>query len=339
MQDTQPKIIENSSAWKKADLENSDDWHYGLTPEMLADIDMAAANFTDKSYELSEIAPNDFPLPSMRDIFGKINHELGSGKGFSLISGLPIEKYSPDQAQLIFYGIGTHLGVGVSQSHLGDYIGDVIDRQDAKDLRPYHNGGEFIMHRDPVDAVGLLCIHQAKSGGESRIISAATVHNIFAAEAPELLAPLYEGFHYWRLPADMGDTDQRSPYKIPVFKIPEGGSFSSHFIPGPIERALADEKVTPDQPQAKAIALLKELLWTRPELYYDMTLKPGDMQFVNNRLLLHGRTDYLEHDDISQRRHLLRLWLQMPSWGLPALNQTFYTNIDRAGGGVAAAHK
>ena len=61
------------------------------------------------------------------------------------------------------------------------------------------------------------------------------------------------------------------------------------------------------------------------------------MQFLNNRLLMHGRTDYEDWDDPAQKRHLLRLWLMMPDLGPPAADQIFYENIDRAGGGIAGA--
>ena len=50
-----------------------------------------------------------------------------------------------------------------------------------------------------------------------------------------------------------------------------------------------------------------------------MTIGEGDIQFLNNRVLLHGRTGYEDSRDVAQRRHLMRLWLQVPSWpDLPA---------------------
>jgi hypothetical protein len=55
---------------------------------------------------------------------------------------------------------------------------------------------------------------------------------------------------------------------------------------------FARDGTPPDATEAQAIARLKEMLWTRPELYYDLMLEPDDIQFVNNRLLMHGRTHY-----------------------------------------------
>lgn len=45
----------------------------------------------------------------------------------------------------------------------------------------------------------------------------------------------------------------------------------------------------------------------RPQMRVSMELRRGDIQFVNNYLLLHARTEY--RDSETQRRKLLRLWL------------------------------
>ena len=41
-----------------------------------------------------------------------------------------------------------------------------------------------------------------------------------------------------------------------------------------------------------------------------MEIARGDMQFVNNYVILHARTEY--RDDAAHRRHLVRLWLEDP---------------------------
>jgi hypothetical protein len=40
-----------------------------------------------------------------------------------------------------------------------------------------------------------------------------------------------------------------------------------------------------------------------------MDFRPGDVQLLNNAVILHSREAYEDHDDLDQRRHLLRLWL------------------------------
>jgi hypothetical protein len=41
-----------------------------------------------------------------------------------------------------------------------------------------------------------------------------------------------------------------------------------------------------------------------------MELLPGDLQFINNYHVLHGRTAYEDDRDAGQIRHLKRLWLE-----------------------------
>ena len=46
------------------------------------------------------------------------------------------------------------------------------------------------------------------------------------------------------------------------------------------------------------------------QLYLDMALQPGDIQLLNNHVIMHGRTDYEDYPEMERRRHLLRLWLR-----------------------------
>ncbi len=42
----------------------------------------------------------------------------------------------------------------------------------------------------------------------------------------------------------------------------------------------------------------------------DLWLEPGQIQILNNRVIVHGRTPYEDHDEPERRRHLVRLWLR-----------------------------
>ena len=49
-----------------------------------------------------------------------------------------------------------------------------------------------------------------------------------------------------------------------------------------------------------------------------MELLPGDMQFINNYHVLHGRTAYEDDRGAGQIRHLKRLWLETTVLDQPA---------------------
>jgi alpha-ketoglutarate-dependent taurine dioxygenase len=46
-----------------------------------------------------------------------------------------------------------------------------------------------------------------------------------------------------------------------------------------------------------------------PRFSVTMDLRPGDMQFLNNHIILHSRTAYEDHPEPERRRDLIRLWL------------------------------
>jgi alpha-ketoglutarate-dependent taurine dioxygenase len=63
--------------------------------------------------------------------------------------------------------------------------------------------------------------------------------------------------------------------------------------------------------QADADALdFLESVFHRKELAVTFQMERGDMQFVNNRFVLHSRTAFEDHAEPDRRRHFLRLWMR-----------------------------
>jgi len=259
-----------------------------------------------------------------------LDGQLRHGRGVLLLRGLPAERYSREDLERLFWGLGAQLGVGVSQSSKGDRIGQVMDVGDAG--RYYTVGGALEMHVDPVDVVGLLCIRKAASGGESRIASAAAVHNAVAAERPDLLAQLYEGFHHTSRKLDRaGGAPAYTPYRMPTFTEIDG-RFACFILPIAARNVEAEGRMLSER-EREALACLDETA-RRPELCYEMDLEPGDIQFLNNRLILHGRADYRDAGEIERKRLLLRLWLMMPGWPERPETMNMHASHDRAAGGI-----
>jgi hypothetical protein len=110
-----------------------------------------------------------------------------------------------------------------------------------------------------------------------------------------------------------------------------------YFLPSQIRQA-AEEGYPLSGGEQEALKYLADVV-DRPEMRLDMDLREGDIQFLNNRRLLHARTDYVDHPDKAKWRHLLRLWLMMPQWSPRAAAMDFQRSSDRGGGGVRpAAH-
>jgi hypothetical protein len=322
-----PEPAFGPACWLGEEQEASSDWIIHLNVEQKAELERAAHQVRSSGLKLEQAGKSDFRLPSLAPLFDEIRQELASGRGFVLVRGLATTDYSVAEIGTIFWGIGANLGTGVAQSAAGDRLGHVIDRG-SRD-RYYTAGGAIEFHMDPVDVVGLLCIRGALEGGQSRIASAAAIHNVILKERPDLLHCLYQGFHCSR----RGHGDSVTEWRVPVYTRSHQ-QLESYFLPITIRQAV-DEGFPLTAREQEAIDYL-QVVAARPEIYLDMDFRPGDMQFLNNRVIFHARTDYRDNPDPQLKRHLLRLWLMMPDWPDRHGEMRLHRRTDRAGGGVAS---
>ncbi|MCC2095830.1 MAG: TauD/TfdA family dioxygenase [Hyphomicrobiales bacterium] len=329
------ELLDGPNVWIGSDMADRGQWiiHFGEADR--AELEAAAESVRKRNLLLDDATKDDFHLPRLSSILADVRDELETGRGFVMMRGLPSKAYSNDELGTLFWGIGTHLGIGVSQSRAGDRLGHVMDIG-SRDTRYYTRGGALEFHMDPVDVVGLFCLQSAKSGGESRIISALNVYNIILNERPDLMENLKRGFYYSRRAQDP-DATGRNIYtqdRIEVFK--EGGNgMECYYLPASF-RAAAQDGAAFSEKDAEAFAFMDEVC-NRPENWLDMEFQEGDMQFLSNRAVLHARTDYEEHDDPVRKRHLLRLWLMMPQWPKRPMTMRSDGEDDRGGGGIAKA--
>ena len=277
--------------------------------------------------DFPEITPQRFPLPRLGGYFAGLGEELRFGRGFLLLRGLPRERYSLDDLARIYVGLGAHIGRLSPQSYQGELLGHVIDVSDIEaEARGYHAGGPQRMHTDNCDVVSLLCVRAAKSGGVSRFVSAAAVHNRILEERPDLLEALYGEYVFRRMERDAEFGDGALVKQVVIFSR-ESGEFSCNVSGSYPRRAVAAGDAVMTARQSEALDALKRIS-ASPDLYLDMTIGEGDIQFLNNRTILHGRTGYEDWPEVAQRRHLMRLWLEVPSWPSLPDNQGMHGPAD-----------
>ena len=145
---------------------------------------------------------------------------------------------------------------------------------------------------------------------------------------------LYRDYHRSTVGDEVGT--EALHYPLPIFAMRDG-YFTSHFSRTYIEQA----QQLPDVPrltaeQLEALDLLMELA---EELCFEMPLEPGDLQFLNNHLIYHGRTAFEDDAPGGRDRLLLRLWLSMPnSRPLPENHRVLWGSVDAGGlrGGAGA---
>src|ERR1700730_11764263 len=119
--------IDHPSAWTVADFKTPADYTIELDAAHLRDIEHAIRQIKTAGLGLDDLQREHFEVPSLRPVIDEIRRQIGDGRGFVVVRRLPVEDYSKDEIGMIFWGIGTHLGRGLSQSVLGDRLGHVKD--------------------------------------------------------------------------------------------------------------------------------------------------------------------------------------------------------------------
>jgi hypothetical protein len=250
--------------------------------------------------------PSLLPASLQADIASWIE-TLREGKGFVLVRGFPAQELSARQTELVCVGLGLQMGDPVSQNAAGDLLGHVrgegVQRTDPT-VRLSQTRQRQDFHTDGADIVGLLCLDPARSGGQSRIASAATVYNRILIERRDLLEVLYAPM-YWDRNGE--EPDGEEPYfALPVISDVAGAPrifFIGWYIRD-AQRHSAVPRLTAEQNDA--IELI-ETIANDPSVYLEMDFRPGDIQWLANDRILHSREAY--EDDPEHPRHLLRLWL------------------------------
>ncbi|MBT6274451.1 MAG: TauD/TfdA family dioxygenase [Chromatiales bacterium] len=304
--------LTGADAWRADELRERDDWIHTLSSAEIAEVDAAIDQYEASGRPIADLTPETFSLPTLGPRLERIREDLLRGRGFVLMRGLPVVRYSPGQRATAYFGIGAYLGRAVSQNAMGHLLGHVIDigRDNADHTaRTYQTRDRQLFHSDSCDIVGLLCVRKAKSGGLSAIVSSVTLYNEMLKRSPELTRELFQPIYFDR----RGEVPvgKHEWYQMPVFNWYEG-TLSTHYVRRYIESIRRMPRVPAlTEAQVAAFDLLDEVV-EDPGVQLRMDFEPGDMQFIHNPQILHDRTAFEDWDSSEGRRHLLRLWLCAP---------------------------
>jgi hypothetical protein len=301
--------LEPHCAWRRDEL--GDGYVFRLTDDHVAELDAALAEAEARTDDVLDITRDTFPLPTLGPELARVTGDLIDGRGVVLIRGLPVERYGKDRASAIYWGVGAHLGRPWPQNAKGHLLGDVTDqgrRVDDPTSRGNEIGGvAFPFHSDGSDLVGLFCLDAGASGGASLVANVVAIHNELVRSEPELAAELYGSFPY-DLRGEQAP-GSRPWYLMPVFTRRRDRLFVRYIRP-----YIASSRRHPDAPRPSAAARAAmdrlDALCADERFHVSMELQPGDMQFVNNYHVLHGRDAYADDRGAGRVRHLKRLWLE-----------------------------
>lgn len=299
--------LNGPAAWRGSDLTGDSSWIHQLSPDTIAALDAALAQVKQRSLSFPQFKREDFPLPaSVQQQLLAHADELENGKGFLVLRGLPVERYTDEEINIVYYGLGLHMGQPVRQNPRGDLLGLVMHVGDAsqKSTRVYETNLYLPYHSDPSDVVGLLCVRKAKSGGLSSLISVAAIYNEILRTHPEYLGLYYRQWYFEHL-------CEPQPSLSPIFSFHQG-KLSCRYLRQYIELGHEIRQLPLSAVEVEALDLFDQMI-NDPALKLDMMLEPGDLQFANNYAVLHSRNGFEDHEAQEQRRKMLRLWLKMPN--------------------------
>lgn len=303
--------IRDRSAWTVADLRRDSSWDYTLDTVEIAELDAAIADVQRKKIALLDITKATFPLPTLAQRLDLIPQEMEQGLGFAVLRGVPVERYSIEEARIAIWGMGTYMGTAISQNARGERLCSVTDqgREYGATGRGYQTNDRLDFHCDNADVVALLFLRKAQEGGLSLLTSATSIYNEILEHHPEHLSRLYRGYHYDLRGEGRPGMGSHTGHRVPVYSY-LGGKLSCRYVRNGIELGA---KSSSNPLTADDIALLDLIdeIARRPEYCFVTDFNPGDMQIVNNHATMHARTDYVDYPEPARRRHALRLWLNL----------------------------
>jgi hypothetical protein len=297
------------------------DWSVPLAGPWLDGLEAVRSRLAAAGVTVDRAEPGQFRGPELAGLAARVREVLADGPGFAVLRGWPVAAWGDADSVLMYWGLGTLLGDPLPQNAQGDRVYLVTDTtsRSAGPAEPTGPRGsttndELTMHTDSAGAraqdrtgiLGLLCLRSGASGGESLLTSGHTVHNRLLERNPELAASLYREVHFGRGPGRYQDgvgTELGRVFDRPAERL------KVRYNRGWIRRGheAVGEPLPPET--IAALDAFDELAGDQ-ELMLRIRLEPGDVLLLDNTVVLHGRTAFVDREDPTARRCLVRLWLR-----------------------------
>ena len=239
---------------------------------------------------------------------------LIDGIGFFVIDGECFSDFSREETTEIYTKICKTLGTLYVQNIKNERF--VAIKNEGKSMMSggrYHQtkeGGSF--HTDSPqwkkvpDFIGMYCINPAKKGGESKFVSAYSIHNKMLKEHKHFLEILYQQFHF----------DKRGEYKSgesptvlePIFTY-NNNQLKFRYLRDYINDGHKIQNTPLSKEQTEALDIFDKIIHDE-NLAVSYNLKQNDMVFFNNNRVIHGRTSFKDAEDFEKKRLMIRTWIK-----------------------------
>ncbi|KKA31141.1 hypothetical protein TD95_000575 [Thielaviopsis punctulata] len=308
-----PAVLPN--AWTGETYANDKSYILQLTASEIAEVEAAMEHFKTCGLDGGDISPASFPLPTLAPKLIQVSHDLYSGRGFALIRGLDVTRHSSEDQTLMWLGIQSYIANKMArQDARGNMLVHIVaDNSSALAAGHHrHSTSAITFHtEDSGDIVSWLTRSTAQRGGRCVIASANEIYNRMAQTCPDMIRTLAKGD--W-------------PFALPTFNCRpifyfHDNNFLVNFGRAPLLGSAVHPRPStlPCVSPAQLAALdMLEALAQATQL--EIQTQPGDLHFINNFNVLHRREAFVNGDEPTAKRHLVRMRVRSEErgWSIPA---------------------
>ncbi|MCH7804375.1 MAG: TauD/TfdA family dioxygenase, partial [Acidobacteria bacterium] len=191
--------IQDDRAWTADSIGQDRPWCLHLDQRCWDLIDPLVQVWRQDPQPITQVRLSETQRQEGAEVLADVLRMLETGYGFVLLDRIPLDRYSHQEATLAYWLIGQFMGQPFEQNVNGTLLYDVRDVGGdlskgsrfsvTHERTSFHTDGAF--NQVIADHVGLLCLFTAKTGGESQMMSAYSLHNRLIERNPDLLEVLY----------------------------------------------------------------------------------------------------------------------------------------------------
>ena len=308
-----PRVLEPQCEWTAADVADEALWTEHFDDAEQAELDAALRHALSKSDDVLEHRTRRLPAPDAASPARRASRTSSSTAAASCACAASTEARTRRPRWRSSTGASACTsGCRGPQNKHGHVLGDVTDQNKATNdptARGNELGGVALpFHCDGSDLVGLMCLENGLSGGLSAVANSVAHPQPARGRSAR---PRRRAVRT-RCPTTSAASKRRAASRTTHSRSSPSGTAGCSCAAS--RRTSTRRSATPTRRDSPTCSRRR---WTTvvrmaddPENHVLMELLPGDMQFINNYHVLHGRTAYEDDRGAGRIRHLKRLWLE-----------------------------
>ncbi len=299
-------ILRQRQSWKRSLPDNVS----AEFSDFLAEHPNCVENIEDTAFVLKE-------MPEMSRFGGSLRESLLFGDGVAWVKGLDSTAFSIAEKRLFFASLGMSMGRVMREygclysvrDRGVDYTLESVPVSMTRDETGMHTDSSAL--NSVPDFVGLLCEVPSKNGGDSLITNALNIYWRLRVHAPRVLEILEGNFIRDIVTPGAERNDQNLlENSFPIFSSDlKGKSRTFRYMRYWIEKGQDSAGRPLTLCQLAALNQLDQALGSEENLVR-LHMDGGDMLWINNRTVAHGRRRYF--DTPGNQRQFQRMWIEVP---------------------------